>query len=88
MLPEGDAGEHTAGVRTADALFAVLLVVAWLALVTLTAGGARRRGQGRSLALVTGLLFPLTWVAWYLIDQRSAGRARGRSAGAPAARGR
>ena len=64
------------------------LAIVWLLLGLLTAAGARRRRQRWPRALLSGLLFPLTWVAWYLIDQRSAGRARGRSAGAPAARGR
>ena len=52
----------------------IFLVVAWLALSALTAAGSLRRGQGRCLAVVTGLLFPVAWVTWYLTDARRAGR--------------
>jgi hypothetical protein len=37
------------------------------------APGARRRGQRWPRALLSGLLFPVTWVAWYLADRRLAG---------------
>ena len=67
--------EQTAGVGPHGARVAVIfLVVAWLALSALTAAGSLRRGQGRCLAVVTGLFFPLAWVMWYLTDQRHAGR--------------
>lgn len=39
-----------------------------LALVVLTALGSRRRGAGRVRAAAAGALFPVTWVAWYLVD--------------------
>lgn len=40
-----------------------------LALAGLTAAGERRRGHGPGVALVAGLFFPVTWVAWYLRDE-------------------
>jgi hypothetical protein len=49
------------------------LATVWLALGALTAVGAGRRGQRWPRALLSGLLFPVTWVAWYLADRRLAG---------------
>jgi len=49
------------------------LATVWLALGVLTAAGAGRRGQRWPRAVLSGLLFPVTWVAWYLIDRRLAG---------------
>jgi hypothetical protein len=46
------------------------LVIVWLALGVLTAVGARHRGQRWHLAMVSGLLFPIAWVRWYLVDGR------------------
>src|ERR1700742_4594474 len=67
--------EQTAGVGPHGARVVVIfLVVAWLALSALTAAGALRRGQGRCLAVVTGLFFPLAGGVWYLPDQRTEGR--------------
>jgi hypothetical protein len=62
-------------VPVAAVAFAVLMP--WLALSALTAAGARRRKQRWPYAFVTGLLFPLTWVAWYLADERHPGKAPG-----------
>jgi hypothetical protein len=68
----------TEGVSTVDGSFPVdLLVTAWLALGALTVAGARRRGQRRLLALVTGLFFPMAWTVWYLIDEHRTGKADG-----------
>jgi hypothetical protein len=47
-----------------------LFAVALLALVVLTATGSHRRGAPLPLAALSGLLFPLTWVVWYLRDER------------------
>jgi hypothetical protein len=44
------------------------LVIVWLALGVLTAAGARHRGHSWGPALASGLLFPVTWVMWYLTD--------------------
>lgn len=55
---------------------AVLIGVIVLAVVTLTAAGSRRRGTGVSLAVAAGLCFPITWVVWYLRDQRPYRRPR------------
>jgi hypothetical protein len=46
---------------------------AWLASGSLTARGARRRGQRWRFAWLTGLFFPVSWVIWYMIDERAAG---------------
>lgn len=40
-----------------------------LMLATLTAAGARRRGRGMTVAVVGGVFFPVTWMAWYLRDE-------------------
>lgn len=45
----------------------------WLAIGSLTASGGRRRGQRWRFAWLSGLFFPLTWVIWYVIDERAAG---------------
>ncbi len=64
---------QTAAVSTLLSVSARLFVAAtWLALGALTAAGAVRRGQGRCLALVSGMFFPVAWVMWYLIDKRRA----------------
>jgi hypothetical protein len=46
------------------------LMALWLVLGVLTAAGARRRGHRWPLTLLSGLLFPVIWVAWYLADSR------------------
>jgi hypothetical protein len=50
-----------------------LSAVAWLAVGSLTARGARRRGQRWRFAWLSGLLFPVSWVTWYMVDERAAG---------------
>ncbi len=39
-------------------------------LALLTGLGAARRGGSRPLVVLSGLLFPVTWVVWYLRDER------------------
>jgi hypothetical protein len=51
-------------------LTAVLLATFVLAPAVTTAVGARRRGLGGPAALLAGLAFPVTWIAWYLRDER------------------
>lgn len=53
------------------------LVTIWLALAVLTAVGARHRGHTWGPALASGLVFPVTWVMWYLTDARPERKARG-----------
>ena len=53
------------------------LVTVWLGLAALTAFGARRRGHAWGPALASGLLFPVTWVMWYLTDAHPDRKARG-----------
>jgi hypothetical protein len=65
----------TGGVSAADAVAG--LVAIWLVLGVLTAAGARHRGRQWHLALLGGLLFPATWVLWYLIDGRLGRKAGG-----------
>ena len=51
----------------------VLVFVAGLLVagpIALTALGAHRRGRGNGAAVVCALVFPFTWVAWYLVDER------------------
>ncbi|MDN4161968.1 hypothetical protein [Nocardioides abyssi] len=49
-----------------------------LALAGLTAVGERRRGHGAGVALVAGVFFPVTWVAWYVRDEVGPRAAGGR----------
>jgi len=49
---------------------AALVVLILAALIALTAWGAHRRGRGNVVAVVCGLVFPFTWAAWYLADER------------------
>jgi hypothetical protein len=50
-----------------------LPAAAWLAAGSLAAWGARRRGQRWCFAWLSGLFFPLSWVIWYMGDERAAG---------------
>lgn len=47
-----------------------------LAVAALTALGERRRGGRVPTAVVAGICFPVTWVTWYVRDQRPFRRAR------------
>ena len=67
-LPGAGLSEDTVGVSILDV--AVGLMALWLVLVVLTAAGARRRGHRWHLTLLSGLLFPVIWVAWYVADSR------------------
>jgi hypothetical protein len=40
------------------------------ALIVGTAVGSHRRGRGTLTSFVSGLVFPVTWVAWYVVDER------------------
>jgi len=55
----------------------VLALVATLALSLplLTVLGAHRRGLRWPLAVAAGLIFPLTWVVWYVHDEHPYARA-------------
>jgi hypothetical protein len=50
-----------------------LSAAVWLAVGSLAAWGARRRGQRWRFAWLSGLFFPLSWVIWYMVDERAAG---------------
>ena len=50
-----------------------LSAAVWLAVGSLTAVGARRRGQVWRFAWLSGLFFPVSWLIWYLVDERAAG---------------
>lgn len=41
------------------------------AVMAATAIGARRRGAGPASAVLAGVFFPATWIAWYDADRRS-----------------
>lgn len=45
-----------------------LLAAAPLALVVLTALGARKRGMRWPVAWLAGMVFPATWAVWYVRD--------------------
>jgi len=51
----------------------VLVAATWLLLVAVTAIGAAHRGQRPLLCLLSGVLFPVTWAVWYVIDDRAPG---------------
>jgi hypothetical protein len=55
----------------------VLLSVGWPSLAVLTALGARERGAAMPVAVVAGLFFPVSWVAWYVRDEYPHRRAAG-----------
>jgi hypothetical protein len=59
-LPGGGGHDQTEDVGAAYA--ATGLATVWLMLGALTAAGARRRGRRWPRALLSGLLFPVTWV--------------------------
>lgn len=48
----------------------MLMATIWTGLVGLTVIGASRRGHTRTMAVIQGLFFPLTWVTWYVHDER------------------
>jgi len=52
------------------AVVALVLLGGLLTLVVLTGVGARRRGHAALPAMVAGVFFPVTWVVWYLRDER------------------
>jgi hypothetical protein len=59
---------------SAEGIWALGLSAAvWLAVGSLAARGARRRGQRWGFAWLSGLFFPVSWVTWYMLDERAAG---------------
>ena len=50
-----------------------LSAAVWLAVGSLAAWGARRRGQRWRVASLSGLFFPVSWVIWYMVAERAAG---------------
>ncbi|MGO4200691.1 hypothetical protein AB4Z09_02825 [Rhodococcus sp. TAF43] len=57
-----------------------VVVVVWLVFAGLTSTGAHRRGQRPIPAAGSGLFFPVTWVVWYIRDERPFGAVTGPSA--------
>ena len=47
------------------------LLVLFMALTTMS---AQRRGDPFVLSVLSGLCFPATWVAWFVVDNLRAGR--------------
>ncbi|WP_435743783.1 hypothetical protein [Nocardioides sp. SYSU DS0663] len=56
-----------------SAALLVVAVAAPVSLAVLTGLGSRRRGDGWPLAVLSGVLFPLTWFVWYLRDAAQGG---------------
>jgi hypothetical protein len=55
----------------ADMVYLVLPVaVLIIAVAVLTGQGASKRGAGVQLAVLSGLMFPITWVVWYIHDEQ------------------
>lgn len=61
---------------TSEALLVAALAAPLLAVVALTVVGGRRRGAGWLLAVLSGVLFPLTWAVWYVRDEHPLSRYR------------
>lgn len=53
-----------------DAVAVTIVLPLIAALMVLTGLGARRRGAGPPLSVVSGLAFPVAWVVWYLRNER------------------
>jgi hypothetical protein len=51
-----------------------LLALPVVALMALTGRGQLGRGGRVATALLAGVFFPVTWVAWYVVDRRRAQR--------------
>lgn len=49
---------------------ALALVASVLVLMVLTGLGQTRRGASALTAVVAGVAFPVTWMIWYLRDER------------------
>lgn len=56
--------------QTAVAIAVVVLPMVVLGVITAVA--ARRRGIGLALAVLSGLVFPVTWAIWYVRDRQRA----------------
>jgi predicted membrane metal-binding protein len=50
-------------------VFVLVLASAVVALMVLTALGARRRGSSVLQAAIAGIVFPVTWSVWYARDE-------------------
>jgi hypothetical protein len=47
-----------------------LPAVAVVGLMVLTGSGQGRRGGGTAIVLLAAVSFPVTWLAWYVVDRR------------------
>ena len=54
--------------RLATVVLALAAVL--LGCMGLAASGEWRRGHGRAVTVAAGIFFPVTWVVWYLRDER------------------
>lgn len=52
----------------------LMLVVPYAGLAMLTAFGSRRRGNSPAASAMSGMFFPVAWVAWYVQDVLRPGR--------------
>lgn len=68
LVPDYGRGK-TCSMNPVVAALALVVGVALLTLMGLTATGERRRGHGIPVVLAAGIFFPITWVVWYLRDQ-------------------
>ena len=51
-------------------IIVVLGIGAVLGLMVLTTVGGRRRGEPWVVAALRSLIFPVTWIAWYVEDEQ------------------
>ena len=52
------------------AVLTLVPAVLSLGIAVLTAVGSRRRGSSVPVAALSGVFFPIVWVAWYVRDVR------------------
>jgi hypothetical protein len=62
--------ENPEDAAVAIGVVAVLAALILAGPIALTAFGAHRRGRCNVVAVVSGLVFPFTWAAWYFVDER------------------
>ena len=54
----------------AATIVVVLAIGAVVGLTVLTILGGHRRGERWIVAVLRGLIFPVTWIAWYVEDEQ------------------
>jgi hypothetical protein len=74
LAPLDTAGTKFGSYRGHMVWVVLVLVGLTLPFVVMTGIGARAHGGRLVRCLIEGMWFPITWVAWFVIDNRRAGR--------------